>query len=263
MTTKPKWLIVDVSNWAHRDLHGAGPGEACFHNFTRRLALCREEIRPVRIALAFDSIGSFRREFEPTYKANRRSAPLGLAELIKRIRQYAADHEIDCVEAPGFEADDCMATLTSIALDQGQRVILASRDKDLRQLLIGGGVNMLVEASHGKYAPNFQYYTAANLDEIHGLRPDQWIEYQMLVGDATDNVPGCPGVGEKYAKEILQKCSTLERFISRSFEANIPDTKRIAVLRFLKHGDAERMRRLVTLRHDVPLPAFWFEEVVS
>ena len=263
MTTKPKWLIVDVSSWAYRDLHAAGPGEACVRNFTRRLALCREELRPSRIVLCFDAEGSFRRDLDPTYKANRDESPVGLDELIERIRQHAADEEIDCVSAPGFEADDCMATLAGIAIDQGQRVVLASRDKDLRQCLIGGGVNMLLDAQHGKHAADFEYFTAADLDEFYGLRPDQWIEYQMLVGDTSDNVPGCPGVGDKYAREILRKCSTLERFVSRSFEAAIPASKRNAVLRFLKNGDAEKMRRLVTLRHDAPLPGYWFEEVVA
>lgn len=269
---KPKWLVVDVSSWAHPDLHAAGPGAASLSNFTRRLTLCCDQLRPERVALCFDSGKCFRHQIDATYKANRKESPVGLAELIAGIRKHARDHEIDIVDCEGFEADDCMATLVSIALDQGQRVILASRDKDLRQLLLGGAVNMLLNVSHGtptpkveysSQVPTFEYYTAADLQEQEGLRPDQWVEYQMLVGDSTDNVPGCIDIGGVNAKEILRACSTLDRFKIHSFDANISDSRRTKVLNFLRSGEADKMRKLVTLRHDVPLPAYWFAEAVA
>ncbi len=260
---KPKWLVVDVSSWAHPDLHAAGPGAASLRNFTRRLELCRDHLRPERVVLCFDAGKCFRYQIDPMYKAQRKESPVGLSELIEGIREHARDHEIDVVHCDGFEADDCMATICGIALDRGMRVVLASRDKDLRQLLLGGAVNMLLSASWGKYAPDFEYYTAADLYEKEKLRPDQWVEYQMLVGDSTDNVPGCIDIGETNAKEILQACSTLERFRVHSFDPKISDGRRNKVLNFLKNGDAVRMRKLVTLRHDVPLPGYWFEEAVA
>lgn len=260
---KPKWLLIDVSSWAHPDLHAAGPGAASLSNFTRRLAMCREHLRPERVVLCFDSNTCFRSNIDPTYKANRRESPLGLPELIAGIRAHAREHELETVQCEGFEADDCMATVTGIALDQGQRVVLASRDKDLRQLLLGGAVNMLLSASHGTYAPKFEYYTAADLYERECLRPDQWIEYQMLVGDNADNIPGCIDIGEVNAKEVLRACSTLDRFKVHCFDAKISDSRRTKVLNFLRSGEAEKMRRLVTLRHDVPLPGYWFEEAVA
>ncbi len=267
--SRPRWLLVDVSSWAYRDLFAAGPGAASLRNFTRRLDLCRQELRPQRIALAFDSDSSFRRQIDASYKANRRDAPLGLDELLKSIRQHALDHEIDCVQAAGFEADDCMATLAGIALDRGSRVVLASRDKDLRQLLIDGAVTMLLAAEYGQTYAEFDYFNARRLETEFellpgvGMRPDQWIEYQMLVGDKTDDVAGVPGVGDVYAKAILGKCSTLSRFASAPYDPKIPATIRNRVLSFIHSPEADKMRRLVTLRHDVPLPATWFEEAVA
>ena len=262
-TAKPKWLLVDVSAWAHPDLHAAGPGAASLMNFARRLTLCREQLRPERVVLCFDSKTCFRSSIDPMYKATRKESPVGLSELIAGIRSHAREYEIDVAHCEGFEADDCMATLCGIALDQGMRVILASRDKDLRQLLIGGAVNMLLSASYGKYSPNFEYYTAADLYEREGLRPDQWVEYQMLVGDTADNIPGCLDIGEVNAKEILRACSTLDRFKIHSFDAKITDSRRVKVLNYLKSDEAARMRKLVTLRRDVPLPGYWFEEAVA
>lgn len=259
---KPRWLIIDVSNWAYKDLFGAGPGPASLRNFTRRVELCRRELRPDRIVMAFDSDTSFRQDLACSYKATRREPPHGLSQLLESIVDYTYDQGFDFVQQSGFEADDCMATLTSIALDQNIRVVLASTDKDLRQLLVHGAVTILLKAEHGKTAVDFEYYNTTRLMEEYGLRPCQWVEYQMLVGDSCDNIGGCAGVGPKNAEPLLRSCSTLERFYASPFSYDCSDVVRRKVLAFRK-GDADLTRKLVTLRHDVPLPAGWLMEAAS
>lgn len=258
MSRKPTWVTVDVSGWAYRDYFAAGPGEKSFRNFVNRMELCRDTLRPERLILCFDSDGSFRRDLDAGYKAQRNERPAGLDALLRRIYVHAIEDGIDCVAADGFEADDCIATLTGIALDQGRRMVIASADKDCHQLLIAGAVTQLTHIARGEDGPELSYMTTAALMERHGLHPHQWIEYQMLVGDNTDNIRGCNGIGEKAAKELLTKCETLERYYRTPLVPNLTGRQRARLSDFRRHG-MDLARKLVTLRSDVPLPAGWFE----
>lgn len=264
---RPLWFIVDVSNWAYKDLFAAGPGAASLKLTTDRLRLCASFFKPERFVLCFDT-PSFRHNVDPMYKANRRERPVGLDSLIASIRKYALDESIDCVKVDGFEADDCIASITQIGVDIGRDVVIASHDKDLCQLLIDGRVCLLYSikppkrGGNRKEPPETAYYSTRDLSVECDLHPSQWIDYQCLVGDASDNIPGCDGFGDKRAKELLASAGSLEEYFANVWNANITAKQRAALAGFRKH-DLGRIRRLVTLRRDVPLPAAWREESVA
>lgn len=260
---KPIWLLIDVSNWAHKDLHGCGPGSIALRTFARRVELCEAFFKPERIAFCFDCSGpTFRSELDPCYKANRRKSPLvGLSELIDEIRDYAIENAHDIASCEGFEADDVIATLSTIGIDSERKVMIASSDKDLRQLLVAGQVILLRNIKRGKDRPEPEYFSAAHLLREYGLKPEQWIDYQALVGDATDNIRGCDGIGKKTAEQLLRAVGSLDEHYRDVWRAPITKTQARKLSEF-RGRDLELARKLVTLRRDVPLPACHYPEKV-
>lgn len=261
--TRPIWLLIDVSNWAYRDLHACGPTAHAMTTFSRRVMLCREAFDAERIVFVFDSGSSFRRDLDPAYKANRRERPAGLDELMESIREMALEWAFDFAKAEGFEADDCIATLARIGREHGRNVIMASSDKDLHQCLVDGWVNQLKAIRRHEGIVEFDWMTQSRLMDLHQLRPFQWVEYQMLVGDTSDNVRGCEGFGDVAAKQLLQRRTSLDRHFMAPLEAGLTPRLKNKLSQFRQCGDMERMRRLVTLRDDVPLPAGWYEVIAS
>lgn len=260
--SRPLWLLIDASGWAHRDLY-ASP-EWAFRNIVRRIELCRECFRPERIAIAFDSPRSFRRDLDAGYKANRdKDPPTGLLRLLDQIRDYAINAGDDSVEADGYEADDVIATLARVAIDQDRNAVIASADKDMNQCLVSGRVSMLLAiaakpAGAGDQRPDCNFRTAASVVTKHGLRPDQWIDYQTLIGDSTDNIAGCPGIGPVAAKELLAKCDSIEGYFANPWTVKLT-RKQAAKLTEFRRLALERTRTLVSLCTEVPLPAGWYE----
>lgn len=254
---RPVWILIDASNWAHADLHAAGLSGA-IRNVIRRTELCREYFRPERIAFAFDS-PSFRTKIDPGYKANRiKDPPSGLEGLFCAMRDYAIESADDFVKLPGFEADDIIATLAKIAVQSDRNAVLVSRDKDLKQCLVDGRVSQLSSIKHGRPKPDCEFFTARDLFQNYRLSPSQWPEYQALVGDNSDNIRGCDGIGEKAASEILQKCQSLHRFAEKQWLPKLSSRQRKTVTNFIRR-DLEKAMKLVTLRNDVPVPGAWHE----
>jgi DNA polymerase I len=176
----------------------------------------------------------------------------------------------------GSEADDLLASLAAAAVTSGQQCVLCSADKDLWQCLKAGSVSILRNFKTERvkldgdvehiwmYEPIWM--TEATLGEAFALRPDQWIEYQCLVGESGDNVRGCPGWGSKYASELLGKCGTIEQafgLLDRSSASynphrlpGVPKTKTIKLpTRYQKlaawREQYPSTRQLIELRADV------------
>jgi len=198
---------------------------------------------PTHVAVIFDhSAKTFRNAIFPAYKANRPPLPEDLRPQFPLTRDATRAFNIACIEAEGYEADDIIATLASRAQAAGGTVTIISSDKDLMQL-VGDGIEML-DPMKGKRIGRDEVI------EKFGVPPERVIDVQSLAGDATDNVPGAPGIGLKTAALLIQQYGDLDSLLARAGEISQPK-RREALL-----DNAEQIRtsrRLVTLERAMPL----------
>jgi DNA polymerase-1 len=198
---------------------------------------------PTHVAVIFDhSSKTFRNELYPLYKANRPDLPEELRPQFPLTREATRAFNVACIEAEGFEADDIIATLACRARNAGGRVTILSSDKDLMQL-VGDGVEMLDPMKNKTIG-------IAEVEEKFGVRPDRVVDVQALAGDATDNVPGAPGIGIKTAALLIKEFGDLETLLARAGE--IRQDKRRQTL--IDNADQIRLsKQLVQLDCDTPL----------
>ncbi len=175
--------------------------------FTRTLLKVVSEYPSRYVAVAFDARGpTLRHEKYEEYKAHRPSMDDALAVQIPKIKEIVRALQIPIFEAPGYEADDLIATFAEAASDEGIDVLIASGDKDLMQL-----VNERVQVLKPSRKPgeDFQLLDADGVRQYLGVEPTKIRDYLALVGDSSDNVPGVPGIGAKTAQKILQQYDDL------------------------------------------------------
>ncbi|MBI1345521.1 DNA polymerase I [bacterium] len=222
------------------------PTNALFGISRDLLTLIREH-KPGWLIFAWDSSApSERNVLYPEYKANRTETPVDLVPQIGRIHEVLQAFGVPIIEHAGWEADDVIATLTKQAVEQGYNVRIVTSDKDARQLL-GPQVHLY----------NLRKNTTLGVDELQadwGIRPDQVIDFQSLVGDAVDNVPGVPLVGPKKAAQLLNQFGTLEEVLANADKA--PGAKLRENLKTFA-DQARLSRTLVHLRDDLPLDFDW------
>jgi DNA polymerase-1 len=194
--------------------------------------------KPTHLAVIFDAgQRTFRNEIYAQYKANRSAPPDDLIPQFPLMREATRAFGVACVEEPGFEADDLIATYTRIAREAGARVTIVSSDKDLMQLVFDGTVELLDTMKNKRIG-------GAEVMERFGVPPEKVREVQALAGDSIDNVPGVPGVGVKTAAELLNIYGDLETLLARAGEIKQPK-RRETIL-----ANAENARislKLVTL----------------
>ena len=179
------------------------PTSAMYIVFKLVLKLLREE-HPAHLVFITDGKGpTFRNELLPTYKANRPRMPEGLAAQLEPLKAGLRLLGVPVLEAQDGEADDYIASLASRF--KGQRsVVLVGADKDLRQCLDEDVV--MWDPAQGKE----KLITRDGFVEETGLQPHQWADYQAMIGDAADNIPGIPKVGPKTAMGFLRRFPSLD-----------------------------------------------------
>jgi DNA polymerase-1 len=222
------------------------PVSAVF-GFTRDLLDIIEKKKPDYLVCAIDTPGpTFRHERFAAYKATRAEMPADLVPQIPLIRRLLDVMGIPCLERPGFEADDVLATLAIRTVAAGGDCVIATSDKDARQLL-DDHVRLLNLRSNVLFGP-------VELLADWGIRPDQVVDFLSLVGDAVDNVPGVPGIGPKIAAELLSKYGTLDHLLEHADD--VAGAKRRENLRL--HADTARAaRELIRLDTAVPIAIPW------
>ena len=195
------------------------------------------------IAVIFDhSSKTFRNDIYPAYKANRPPAPEDLRPQFPLTRDATRAFNVACIETPGYEADDIIATLARAAVAAGGSCTIISSDKDLMQL-VGPGIDMFDPMKAKQIGPDEVF-------EKFGVPPEKVIDIQSLAGDSTDNVPGAPGIGMKTAALLIQEYGDLDSLLARTAEIKQP--KRREALEV--NADLIRIsRQLVTLKDDVAL----------
>ena len=199
--------------------------------------------KPTHFAVIFDSARkNFRNEIYEDYKANRTEAPEDLVPQFEYIRKSVEAFNVVSAEMLNYEADDLIATYTEHILKKGAKVTIISADKDFMQL-VKPGVR-LYDPMKSKVLGNKE------VKEKFGVEPNRVIDVQALAGDASDNIPGVPGIGIKTAAELINKYKSLEKLLEKASE--IPQNKRRETI--LQNKDKALLsRKLVELKIDVPV----------
>ncbi len=166
---------------------------------------------PTHLVAVFDhSERTFRNEMFPAYKAQRPPAPEDLVPQFALVREATAAFGVPCVELPGYEADDLIATYACRAREAGGEAVIVSSDKDLMQL-IGGGIVMYDPMKDRRLEED------AVFDKF-GVTPDRVVDVQALIGDTSDNIPGAPGIGVKTAAQLILEYGDLDSLLARAAE---------------------------------------------
>lgn len=199
---------------------------------------------PTHLVAIFDhSEKTFRNTLYDQYKAHRPPPPEDLIPQFPLVREATAAFGVHCVELPGYEADDLIATYACKVRDAGGEAVIVSSDKDLMQL-IGGGVVMWDPMKDRRLAE-------PEVFEKFGVGPEKMVDLQALIGDSVDNVPGAPGIGPKTAAQLLDEYGDLDTLLARAGEIKQPK-RRETLINF---ADQIRLsRELVRLTCDAPAP---------
>lgn len=250
MSSKRLFLIDGMSHiyrayFAIRNLSNTkGLPTNAIYGFTSILRKMIQEQKPDYVGVAIDLEGpTVRHEKYQAYKATRKPMPQDLVQQIPYIRRVCEAFCVPVLGYPGFEADDVIGTLSLKATEQGLQSIIVTSDKDMLQLVSD---DVLVLDTMKDNA----ILDAKKVEEKLGVRPDQVPDLLGLWGDASDNVPGAPGIGEKGARELIQTYGTLENILK-----NWDKVKRKAYQESLR-DNAEQIRmsrELVTIRRDLPI----------
>jgi DNA polymerase-1 len=213
--------------------------------FTAALLRILEREKPSHLAVVFDTKEpTFRHARYADYKATREKMPDELVAQLPGIRSVLDALAITVLERPGFEADDLIASLANRAAGSGFQVRIVSGDKDFCQL-VTTGIRLY---SPGKGDGEPEVVGPEEVPARLHVRPDQVIDFLALMGDASDNVPGVPKVGEKTAAELLEKFGSLDRLYEHLEEVEKPALRK----NLAEHrADALLSRELVTLRSDL------------
>ncbi len=210
--------------------------------FTNFIASVEKEHNTDYIVFALDMKGpTFRNEIDPEYKAHRPSPPEELMMQLPIAVDWVEKMGFATISKSGYEADDMIASVAKLAKEQGMNVRIVSHDKDLYQMIDDGKI-VVVDAIKRKEIDE------AACIEKYGIRPDQFTDYQSLLGDSADNVPGVKGVGKVTAQKLLNEYETLQGIYD-----HIDDIKPAGVQNKLRtfEEDAWRSQKLVTLVDDV------------
>ncbi|HET9952565.1 MAG TPA: DNA polymerase I [Candidatus Eisenbacteria bacterium] len=212
-----------------------------------------DQRKPDRVAVVFDTAApTFRHRAYTDYKAHRPPMPEDLAAQIPRVREVLRLLGLPIVEQEGVEADDLIGTLAKEAEADGATAWLLTSDKDFYQLV---SERILILSPRGRGA-ELAVVDRAGVRERYGVAPEEMIDLLALMGDASDNVPGVPGVGEKTAAQLIQKFKTME-----ALYASLDQVERASLREKLRTNEdrARLSRMLATIRADLPVDRHWWE----
>lgn len=212
-----KLVLIDGNSIAYRAFFALpllnnekGIHTNAVYGFTMMLMKILEDEQPTHILVAFDAgKTTFRHKTFSEYKGGRQKTPPELSEQFPFIRELLKAYGISQYELENYEADDIIGTLSLLAEKEGFETKVISGDKDLTQL----SSDKTTVSITRKGITDIEEYTPAHIQEKYGLSADQIIDMKGLMGDASDNIPGVPGVGEKTAIKLLKEYGTLENLL--------------------------------------------------
>ena len=227
-------------------MNSKGENTSAIFGFCVTLEDLIKKINPTHLGVAFDPAGgTFRHEAYEQYKAQRPETPEDIRKAVPVIKQILEAMNIPVLEVPGFEADDVIGTLSKKGEQAGYEVYMATPDKDYGQL-----VSDHVFMYRPRHSGGFELMGPKEVCDKYGLqRKEQVIDLLGLMGDASDNIPGCKGVGEKTAVALLQQFGDIDNMLAHTDEIK-------GALRTKVESQVEEIkfsRFLATIRTDVPI----------
>jgi DNA polymerase-1 len=255
-TDKKTLLLVDGSSYLYRAFHAmpdlradpgdpASPATGAIRGMVNMMQKLRKDVRADYAACVFDAKGpTFRNELYADYKAQRSPMPDDLRSQIEPIHEVVRLLGWKVLDVPGVEADDVIGTLACLASQQGMEVIISSGDKDLSQL-VDENITV-IDTMNGRRRD------LAGVEAEFGVPPRLMVDYQTLVGDVIDNVPGVPKVGAKTAAKWLAEYGSLDALVARAGDIKgVVGEKLRESLDWLPKG-----RALLTIKTDCALDEY-------
>lgn len=227
-------------------MNSKGENTSAIFGFCITLDDLIKKINPTHLGVAFDPAGgTFRHEAYEQYKAQRPETPEDIRKAVPVIKQLLEAMNIPILEVPGFEADDVIGTLSRKGEEAGYEVYMATPDKDYGQL-----VSDHVFMYRPRHTGGFELMGPKEVCDKYGLQyKEQVIDLLGLMGDASDNIPGCKGVGEKTAVALLRQFGSIENMLAHTDEIK-------GALRTKVESQVEEIKFskfLATIRTDVPI----------
>ena len=227
-------------------MNSRGENTSAIFGFVVTLEDLIKRIKPTHMAVAFDPAGpTFRHEAYEQYKAQRQETPEDIRWAVPRIKQLLEAMNIPVLDVPGYEADDVIGTLAHKAEENGFEVYMATPDKDYGQL-----VTENIWMYRPRHTGGFEKLGPQEVCEKYSLtHQSQVIDLLGLMGDSSDNIPGCKGVGEKTAVQLLQQFGSIENLLANT------DQLKGALQRKVQEQveDIRFSYFLATIKTDVPI----------
>jgi 5'-3' exonuclease len=247
-------LLIDLSSALYPIWHSSGKEPDPNFASTQTLAkihLLASRHQTSGVAVCADAGRSFRKDLSPTYKANRPDKEEPLIHQLRLTEEALIAQGYPVWKIPGYEADDVIASATYLLLRNYpvDDILIASSDKDLMQLI--GPAVQVVSLTSGVV-----YDEIAAALKFNGVKPEQMVDYQIMVGDPADNIKGLPGIGPKRAAAILQQHGSLDALYAKIIDGQVFDLGLTPALRTAlveAKPEIPTLRALVTLRRDLDL----------
>ncbi|MFI2856676.1 DNA polymerase I [Paenibacillus sp. JSM ZJ436] len=252
-----KLIVIDGNNIIYRAFfamppltNASGQQTNAVYGFTTMLLRLIEDYKPSHMMVAFDAgKETFRHADYQEYKGKREKTPPELSGQFPLLKELLQGLGVPQFEIAGYEADDIIGTLTRMADEEKRNVIVVSGDKDMLQLASDNVTIAMVR----KGVTDIESYGPAEIQDKYGLTPQQIIDLKGLMGDASDNIPGIPGVGEKTALKLLHEYGSVEQVLERSDELKGKMKEKVQT-----HADSAVLsKKLATIHREVPLEQVW------
>ncbi|MFH1208887.1 MAG: DNA polymerase I [Candidatus Omnitrophota bacterium] len=253
---KEKLFLVDGNSFCYRAFYAIpnltnskGEPTNAIYGFVTMVRRLMEEQRPNYVAMCFDrKEPTFRHEQYKEYKAHRKPMPEELVKQIEPIKEFCRISNMTIFEKAGYEADDVIGTLARQGKKEGYQVFIITGDKDAFQL-VDEQIKILQP-----HKENLVYDAEKVRERFSGLGPDKVVDILALMGDASDNIPGVPGIGEKTAIKFIQEFGSVNGLLERLEEVS-SEKQRQKIQENIE--DLKLSQMLATIDTDVPLEIDW------
>ena len=252
---RKKLVIIDGNSLANRAFYAIqaelttkdGEPTNAVHGFANMLVRLMDEEKPDLLAVAFDKSGPTFRHLEyDEYKATRKGMPDELSSQMPMIKELLATFRIPVLEIAGYEADDIIGTVAKKSEEAGHECLIVTGDRDALQLVSDLTRAMLTKRGISQ----METYDEEAVKERFGVGPQHVTDVKGLAGDASDNIPGVPGIGEKTAVKLIQALGYLEDILDKVDSIKSERTRRL----LKEHAEQARLsKRLATIDREVPI----------
>lgn len=251
-----KLVLIDGHSILHRAFYGvpdltnaAGVHTNAVYGFLNIMFKILDEETPDYLIVAFDmSAPTFRHKMYDAYKGTRKPMPEELRQQVPLIREVLDAMQIETVALEGYEADDLLGTIAKQSEQKGVEVSIVSGDRDILQIASDHIMVRIPKTKKG--VTEIENYKTEEVLAAYGVTPSEFIDMKALMGDASDNIPGAPGIGEKTASAIIQKYKSIENAYAHIEEITPAKAKKSLADNYVQ---VQLSKKLATINVNVPI----------